>query len=228
MARKKKKSDRIVSLDFTDVDSGGGGFRIKEGNYRMKVVEVEQKESDAGNDMFVWTFEGTEGAAEGKKFKVYTTLNEEALWKLRSLLEALGVEIPDGPMDLDLDEMVGLELIGIVTDDTYQGKKVSRMNDFESVDDEEDEDEDDEDEKSSKKKGKKADEDDKSSKKKKKKELEKISEDEIRGMDADELEDVVKKYDLEVDLDEHKTLKRKISAVVSELEEKELIEEDDE
>lgn len=227
MARsKKKKSDRIVSLDFTDVDSGGGGFRIKEDNYRMKVVEVEQKESDAGNDMFVWTFEGTEGAAEGKKFKVYTTLNEEALWKLRSLLEALGVEIPDGPMDLDLDEMVDLELIGIVTDDTYQGKTVSRMNDFEAV--EEDDDDSDDDKKSSKKKGKKTGKDDDKKSSKKKKELEKISEEEVRGMDADELEDLIKKYDLEVDLDDHKTLKRKISAVVSELEEKELIEEDDE
>lgn len=226
MARSKKKS-RIVTIDFEGVEAGGGSFHIKEGSYRMKVLEVEQTESDKGNDMFKWTFEGLEGAAKGKKFYVYTTLNEEALWKLRQLLEALQVEVPDGPLDLDLDEMVDLELIGIVSDDEYQGKTVSRMNDFESVDGEEEESS----KKSSKKKkddsdggngrakrgGKKTSKDD---------EPEKIAADEVKAMDADELADLVEKYELEVDLDDHKTLRRKISAVVSELEEKELIEDE--
>mgnify|MGYP001602854680 CR=1 FL=1 len=216
MARRPAKKSRIVTVDFEGIEAGGGSFHIKEGSYLMQVVEVEQTESDKGNDMFKWTFEGQKGAAKGKKFYVYTTLNEEALWKLRQLLEALQVEVPDGPLDIDLDEMVGLELIGIVTDEDYQGKTVSRMNDFESTDGAGEEPE----EKPSRA-GKK------SAAKKKKDEPEKITEAEVKAMDADELADVIEKYSLEVDLDDHKTLRRKISAVVTALEEGEFIEADE-
>jgi hypothetical protein len=227
-ARRKAK-DRTVSLDFTDVESGGGGFKIPEGDYRMAVAKVEDTESDAGNSMFKWTFEGQEGKAKGKKFYLYTVYDPpDSLWKLRSLLEALGVEVPDGPLDLDLDEMTDLEIIGSVGDEEYQNKVTSKLQDFSSVDGDKDEDE----PKKDKKKGKKDEEDDgedtgKKGKKGRKKELETVSAEEVKAMDDDEMADLIEKYDLDVDLKEHKTPRRKASAIVAALEEKELLSTDD-
>lgn len=224
-AERRKKSN-VISLDFTDVESGGGGFKIKEGPYLMSVESVEDTESDAGNSMFKWTFVGKEKAAKGKKFYLYTVYDPpDSLWKLRSLLEALGQEVPDGPLDLDLDEMVDLELIGIVGDEDYKGKTTSKLQDFESVDGEEAEEEAEEDEDDKKGKGKKG-----AAKKGKagkgKKELEAMTADEVKALDDDEMEEVVEKYELEVELKDHKTPRRKASAIIAALEEKELLADD--
>jgi hypothetical protein len=232
--RAAKKS--TVEIDFTGVESGGGGFKIKEGPYLMAVEGVEDTESDAGNQMFKWTFVGKEGAARGKKFYQYTVYDPpDSLWKLRGLLEALGVEVPDGPMDLDLEEMVDLELIGIVSDEEYQNKVSSKMTDFEPVGGEEEEEEDEKPKAKRGKNGKPAEEEEeeeedekpkKGAKKKKTKELEAVSAEEVKAMDEDELEELVGKYELDVDLTKLKTARRKATAVIAALEEKELLTED--
>jgi hypothetical protein len=218
-AKSRAKKSNVISLDFEGVESGGGGFKIPEGEYLMKVIKVEDTESDAGNSMFKWTFEGQEKKAKGKKFYLYTVYDPpDSLWKLKSLLEALGTEVPDGALDLDLDEMVDLELIGQVGDEEYQGKTTSKLQDFSPVDGDGDggEEEVDEDEKPAK--GAK-----KVAKKGKTKELEAVSADEVKGMDDDDMQELVEKYELDVDLSEHKTPRRKASAIVAALEEKELL-----
>lgn len=238
MARKARgKKSRVVSLDFTDVpEGGGGGFRIPEGDYRMKVKEVEDTESDAGNSMFKWTFEGLEGKSKGKLFYLYTVYDPpDSLWKLRSLLDALGQDVPEGPLELDLDEMVDLEIIGTVGDEEYKNKMTSKLQDFSSVDNGDDDDEE-EKPKGKKKAGKKDEEEDeedeeeekpkKGAKKGKKKALEAVSAEEVKAMDDDEMGELVEKYELEVDLSEHKTPRRKASAIIAALEEKELLSDD--
>lgn len=216
-----------VEIDFTGVEAGGGGgFHIKEGSYLMKVIEVEDTESDKGNQMFKWTFEGQEKAAKGKKFYLYTVYDPpDSLWKLRSLLEALGQEVPDGPMDLDVSELVDLELVGHVEDEEYEGKTRSRMNDFSSVDGEEAEEKEEEEEEEEKPaRGKKGAA--KKTAKKDKKELEAISADEVKAMDDDEMAELIEKYELDVVLDDHKTPRRKASAITAALEEKDLLSDD--
>jgi hypothetical protein len=238
MARRKAK-DRTVSLDFTDVETGGGGFKIPEGDYRMKVESVEDTESDAGNSMFKWTFVGMEKKAKGKKFYLYTVYDPpDSLWKLRSLLEALGQEVPDGPLDLDLDEMTDLEIIGHVEDEEYQNKMTSKLKDFSSVDGAEEEEEEEEEEekpaKGKKKKKKEEEEEEeeeenprgKKGKKKKGKKLDAMSAEEVKALEEDEMVELVERYELDLDLDEHKTPRRKASAIIAALEEKELLADD--
>jgi hypothetical protein len=239
MARKAQKKANIVTVDFTGVDEGGGSFTIKDGSYPMKVVKVTEEESKAGNDMLVFTFEGTAGAAKGKSFKQWAALTPDSLWKLKSLLKALGQEVPDSPHDIDLDELVDLELTGVVSKEDYNGKTSSKMTDFGPLEEEEEEEEkpakgkkkkdDDEDEKPVKGKKKAADDDDDEDKKltkekKKGKTLEKLETDEVKAMDDDELAELVEKYELDVDLGEFKTMRRKVGAVLAELEAKDLIE----
>lgn len=218
-ARTRAKKSNVISLDFEGVESGGGGFKIPEGDYRMKVVQVEDTESDAGNQMFKWHFEGLEKKAKGKKFYLYTVYDPpDSLWKLKSLLEALGQEVPDGAMDLDLDEMIDLELIGQVGDEEYKDKITSKLQDFSSVDGDAAGDEDDA--SSAKGKGK---EKVKPAKKGKTKELEAKSATEVKEMDDDEMKELVDTYELDVDLDEHKTPRRKATAIIAALEEKDLL-----
>lgn len=232
---RRKAKDRVVNIDFEGVEAGGGGFKIPEGDYRMKVKEVEDTESDAGNSMFKWTFEGIEGKSKGKLFYLYTVYDPpESLWKLRSLLEALGQEVPDGPLDLDLDEMVDLEIIGTVGDEEYKDKITSKLQDFSPVDGEEEEEEEEEKPKRGKKRGAKEEpeeeEEEKPARGKKKKagkkELEAKTADEVKAMDDDEMAELIEQYDLDVDLKEHKTPRRKASAIITALEEKELLADD--
>jgi len=61
---------------------------------------------------------------------------------------------------------------------------------------------------------------------KKSKSLPKLSSDEVMGMDEDELGEVIEKYELDVDLDDFKTLRKKAAAVVDALEDKDMIEDE--
>src|SRR5271165_543569 len=90
-----------LTADFTNVESGGGRVRVPEGDYRARVTGVKVGTAkSSGNTMLIWEFTGVEGKLKGKKLKDYTTLNPEALWKLKSLLEALGIEVPKKKLDL--------------------------------------------------------------------------------------------------------------------------------
>lgn len=53
----------------------------------------------------------------------------------------------------------------------------------------------------------------------------KVSAEEVRGMDEDEMSELIEKHGLEVDLGEHRTPRKKIAAVVAALEEAELLDE---
>lgn len=178
-------------VDFKGVESGGGGgARVPEDDYRVKVSEVKVAESkSSGNTMLVWTFEIAKGKYKGKKLKKdYTTLTKESLWKLMSLLEAMGLNVAQKKLDLAplLKKVASKELGVTVIDEEYEGKMQSKISDYLTLDDLEGAGDDDEDEsddedtddddgeksKAKKKKGKKKKEDD---------------DDEIEDMDLDEL-----------------------------------------
>ncbi len=219
MAKKSKKGN-VVSIDFTGVEAGG--VLIDEGKYEVEVTEVKQEESKEGNPYLSWEFKVISEEGKGSKLWHNTSLQQQSLWSLRGLLEALGVEVPEEEMDLDLDDLVGRTIGAEVTHEEYNGKNKARISDFFTIAEEEAE------EKPSKKKAKEEpEEEEKPSKKDKKadkKKVKKIAADTILEMDEEELGEVVTEQELEVDLDEFTTLRRKRNAVVEALEEKGLIE----
>jgi len=213
MARKPKKG-RTISVDFEGVDmSGGTGFHIPEGDYKMKVKSVEEAVSKNDNDQLKWVFTGLEGKAKNKDFYYYTPLTEESLWKLGLTLTALGQDVPDSAMDIDLDELEGLECTGNVIDDEYQGKTRSKLQSVDPLDDADTDDAAD-----TKSPAKKAAKNGKAAAK-----VVKLEADEVKAMTEDELEELIEKHELEVDMSEHKTLRRKAAAVVAALEEGDLL-----
>lgn len=105
-----------ISVDFTGVNSTA---RMDDGEYLGTIKEVTQeKSSNSGNEMLVFTI-----TVEGSDFKYYCPLIENSLWKLRDLLECAGFEVPESKMDLDLDELVGVEIGVVIENETYQGKQ---------------------------------------------------------------------------------------------------------
>lgn len=337
MARKGKstKPKSVISVNMKGVQSRQ---LLPEDDYRIRLVEAVAGESQGGNEQIEWVFRVNDGGKfDGQKLWLYTPLTETSLWKLHALLTALGVDVPDDELELDLEQMVEdeLEMMGVVHHEKYDGTKRSKLMDFYAIDgddeggstksggqltrdaiedmdrdelvelieehelevdpeargmkkdaklreaiiealeeagkfgdgsdgddDGDDDADDDADEKPAAKRGRKSkkakadeddDEDEKPSRKSKSKKAKdddeddeddedekpakgkkaakgkkpkKLTADEVQDMDEEELADVIEKYELDVDLDDYKTLRKKSAAVIDALEEADLIEED--
>lgn len=127
-------------VDLTGVETFQ---RAPEGEHTAKIVSAEAKASQSGNDMIVVCFEVTKG--EGKGSRVYENypLVDTALWKLKSLLQALGMKA-DGKVQIDLDKLVGKVVTIVVKHEEYDGKLRARLDEVKkfsvaSSDDDEDE-----------------------------------------------------------------------------------------
>lgn len=251
MARRSTKKSS-VKVNFKGVESRR---TPAEGDYLCKVLEAKAGESGKGNEQSEFVCEIVSGEYKGAKLYLYCPHGENSLWKLHAFLTALGVDVPDDELELDYEDYVDREFMGVVGHDSYQGKKNARLVDFDVAEayegDKDDDkkggkkkkdkskDKDADDKKSSKKdkddekksdkkdKGKSKDDaksDKKGGKDKKKEKVEKYDADDIKEMDAKALGKVIKKHDLDVDLDDFKTDKKKAAAVISALEDADLIE----
>jgi len=153
-SRSSGKKKKTLSVNFKGVE---GRVTIAEGEYTVKVAEVTLEEGQSA-EYLKWKFEVAEGKFEGKPLYTNTSLSPQALWNLRGLLEAMGVETPDDEMDLDLADYVDRELLVTVEHEMYEGKKQARVVDYASLDDAAEEKED---KKSSRRGGNDEDEDEK-------------------------------------------------------------------
>lgn len=208
-SRKTKNSNTLHIPDLSKVEARAV---LPEGKYLFEVVGIDEDEGDAG-PYFKWTFAVVGGKFADKKAKPYiTSLSDDSLWNLRGLLEALGVDIPEGPQDIDKDELIGKQCYSEIVHEDYNGRTQSNISGtFVADDDDGDKDDD--------KKGKK-------DKKKDKDEDVKYTQEAIDDMDEEELEDLVKEHKLKVDLEDHKSIRKKRNAVFDALEKKDLIEEE--
>ena len=154
-----------LKLDFTGVESFQ---RAAEGIHTVKIATAEVKQSQGGNDMITVAFEVTKGADKGARVYDNFVLTDTALWKLKGLLQAIGMKA-DGKVQLDTDKLVGKVCQINVQHEEYEGKLRARVESImkfaaEADDDDDDFDEDEdttepeeqEDEKPAKKSGKKA------------------------------------------------------------------------
>lgn len=222
-----------TTLDFSNVETR---VKVEEGEYEVAVEECEEKEGQAA-PYLAWKFKIDEGSeSDGGVLYLNTSMSEAALWNLKALFEALGIEV-DGEMEVDPSEYIGERCMVSVELKTFEGKKRPHIVDFWAVPkkdkkattkgkakpkDEEEEDE--PEEKPARGKSKPAGKADKSKGKPEPEEKENLTQDQITDMDEDELEDIVKEYDLEVDLSKFKTLRKKQTAVVDAAEKADVLE----
>ena len=153
---------RRMKVDMTGVESYS---RCPEGQFPAKLIKLEECTiQGSGDDGLKAKFEVTGGSGKGSNVFETFSLGEKALWKLKMMLEAMGMKAT-GKMTLDLDKLEG-KSVGIeVVHDEFNGRKqakisqylkLSELEDTEADEDDEDEDDDDEDEEPVKKHAKKA------------------------------------------------------------------------
>lgn len=148
----KKTNKKGIKLNFEGVETGYKA--VPEGVYEVRVKEIETGTSQAGAPKLDFKFEIISGKNKGSILFYTCSLQPQALFKLKVVLEALGFEIPEGNFNLDVDELIDLECSVEVAHETYEGKKRAKIVEFigseeeeeEEEDSDEEEDEDDEDE----------------------------------------------------------------------------------
>lgn len=157
---------RRVKIDMTGVESFN---KASEGQHVCRILSIEEKSSQGGNDMLQCCFEVVKGADKGCRVYENYPLVETALWKLKGMLQAIGMKA-EGKISLDLDKLIGKQLIVEVVYEEYNGQERARVaecrklvadsEDDEDLDEDEedfeDEDEEEEEEKPKKKPAKKA------------------------------------------------------------------------
>ena len=131
---------RKKKLDFTGIEAY---VKCAEGQHVVKLTDIEETESQAGNDMLNATFQVVKGTSTGAKLYDNFVLTEKALWKLQSFLEAVGIKA-SGKIVLDLDKLIGKQCIVEVAHEEYDGKTRAKIQEFiklssKAADDDEDE-----------------------------------------------------------------------------------------
>lgn len=111
-------------VDLTDVQDN---FKIPDGNYRVKCVDVEQSVSKGGNPMFVWTFEVSEGEHAGFQSKVFTAITPAAMWKVAETVIALGVGQTGSVVKFKRTDVVGKECGALIEATEYNGNTRSQI-----------------------------------------------------------------------------------------------------
>lgn len=238
--RSSRRRSSTIQLDLSGVEAR---VLVPEDEYLVKVHEVTEQEGDKA-PYLAWQFKIADGKYEGQTLYNNTSLSEQSLWNLRALLEALGVEIPEETFDLDLEEMKDLELMVAVEHETYEGKKKARIVDFWPAEDtkpsrsrgKDDDDDrgsrrrsrDDDDGESDRRSSRSRDDDRGSSRSRSRSSKKKgVTQDDINGMDQDELTDLVDELELDVDLKKFKTLNKMRAAVIDAAEAAEVLEQDE-
>lgn len=145
---RKGRGSASVNVDLSGVETSRK--TIPEGVYTLVVDSATQKNSQGGNPMIVFEFSVAEGKYQGSKLYENCSLQPQALFKLKSVLIALGLDIPNKAFDLDLKDLIGMTCEADVGHEVYEGKKKARILEYidpsdsdSDEDDSEDEDDDD-------------------------------------------------------------------------------------
>ncbi len=121
-ATRGRRGKNVVQVDFTDVESGGG-MPTPDGYYVAEIQKAEQEVSQSGNDMIVVRWKTHIGSTVFDRF----VLVPQSLWVLRTALECMGYDVPDGPMDFDVDDLVGQSCGLEITNEEYEEKDQPRV-----------------------------------------------------------------------------------------------------
>jgi len=111
-----------------DAEPTKSQFYIADGDHVARVIEIEEATSKAGNDMWVWTFAIDRGEYEGREVRTFTALTPKAMFKLREVVEALGLWAPpkDGnkkkPLEFSVAEAMGRRAVLEISMVEYNGR----------------------------------------------------------------------------------------------------------
>lgn len=130
-----------VSVDFSQVEE----FEpLPKGDYSVLVEKVEYREAQTEDkyDYLNWELSVTEeGEFKGRKLWFISSFSPKALWRLKQILENLGVYDDDLEIDYDEDTMLvidpelqGLPAMATVSQRTYEGRPQNNVDALTSID----------------------------------------------------------------------------------------------
>lgn len=97
-----------IQVDMTGVTVEGPA-PLETGKYPGVIAKAEVKNSKSSDRPALY-LELSVGD-EGRNLRWNTSLEHDALWRLKRVLVNLGVEVPDGAFELDEQDLVGIECI---------------------------------------------------------------------------------------------------------------------
>lgn len=115
-----------IKVDFGGVDKeikkgSGKSAHVPEGDYLLKVVSSDLKESQKGSRYISWKFQIASGKFKGKTLYGSTSLKPEALWSLRNLIHAAtGKNVAGKAVSFDPENIYGKVVAGAVEDNEYK------------------------------------------------------------------------------------------------------------
>jgi hypothetical protein len=112
----------LVTVDFTDVDAGGL-MPTPDGIYTVEVRSAEQEVSSNGNDMITCRYRTNIGSTVFDRFM----LMPQSLWVLRTALNAMGYDTPDGQFQFDPEDLVGQTMGVEITNEEFEEKDQPRV-----------------------------------------------------------------------------------------------------
>ena len=136
-----KDVGKSLDLDFTKEEGGGGGRRprYKKGDYLAQIVSLGRGESsDKGTPFTQVTFKFLEGKkTKGKEIAERYYLTPKSLWRIRNLLEAAGIDVPEKKkVSIPTGKLLKKKVVITLEDDEYNGRihsVVADANDPDSV-----------------------------------------------------------------------------------------------
>ncbi len=129
--RGAKNKKNVIKVDFEGVESGGGGRPTPDGYYELDIQKVTEEEGEDSGQPYL---KGRFNTHIGSVVFDNMSLQSQALWKLRGLLEALGQEVPDAEMEIDIDALVGEGCIGEIMNEDYDSKPQPRVTAYMPID----------------------------------------------------------------------------------------------
>jgi len=207
VAKKRKGSADTIRLDFSkEVEGGGGGIRLPENDYKGQIVKIKKiRSSEKDTPGLAVTIKITEGKFKGKKLTDRLWITPKSLWRVRSMLEALGISVPKKVVNLPIKKIIGKELgLTVIDDEPYNGRIKSKIGDFVDLEtladlyDDEDEDDDDFDEDDVDDEDSDEDEDDEDEDDEDEDDEDEDDEDDLEDMNRKELKQYIKENDLQV------------------------------
>ena len=116
------KAAGIKTLDFSSIPKNEP---LEEGVYEFLIKNVEDKESKAGNPMWLITFEEPE--TKTVVWENYTFV-EKALFKIKELFDVLGFDTDTTAFELpDKSEIIGNFVKAKVIQEEYNGSMTNRI-----------------------------------------------------------------------------------------------------
>ena len=111
-----------INLDFSSVPSREP---LEEGVYHLQIAKVEETNSSTGNPMLKIEYDvmGVEG---NRKLWDNYVLIDKCLWKVKELFDAIGIDT-SALVEMDVNELVGLEVQAKVIQETYNGDTMNRV-----------------------------------------------------------------------------------------------------